>query len=1007
MSLAESFLRGGTPCTEVPELAEVLSSIGTTYKHWRFVAYYPQRWLHDDVANRTTAPLYFLVFAAPERRASAGISSSSVSAAKKQWEESPQAASSHAASLHQMDNAAWHLLCYTVLPNGAIPHETYECEGINDCGSGGVREGVTSGGGGVGALRTLLRTIPAFLHPSASLEWFSVVYGQAYCRMGLMSEPVFEDTVAPAVAEALIRFWKPRHGSVVGEEKQDFVSVVTSAHYVHDGHCVKTIDLTRDNAFTSLHPIRHVAADAGVHSFVEEVVRAAAQWMLSTASSTAVRSLTGDASVPSLPDEGKNLLHPIVAMLPPCLYTSLFVEADHVKAARGAPLVDPASVTGLARLRAERDAGVAQWKGKIGEYTTFTLPDCPASSTRAFQHVILLQRPIVEKRHVDVDNRDPGPLTPQPIGAELHLLQDRGDVLYTLEQLGNRANIQFLYSDTLPDDGEVLVQLSPVEGTPFCDLETYFRGVADDAPVLHSAPASRCAGSCCGVVVPRVLYRRPTGKAEKANPIATAQAGVEVLPPTTEMVKAAAAALQFLAAHAEEINNEADSPATVTPSSSAVAAPPSAVPPRPGYTLRVPPVDLSLVPPKKCGWCSRRREVLLRCGSCKAVTYCCKRHQELDWRQGTHKTECKLWRHARELHERVVERWAASTPLTWRVAEPAGDTQEELVQKGSGWSCAATVAQFIKDVGAEASSHRGVPRPGGFSGDVWSIHVAGFEPNCLAEFVRAAMDQFSCFDDGTRQYRVLLCADTFTDAQRNAVWAVRRSPGLGQPRVWRTPSTGVLGDAWHCKGGNEAETRSAACVALIRCCGVKYHNVDRGSGKDDVAGLGERPSAVISFGPFNGEGCTYLNAALEVFAGQDVGVVPLRLVDSSYVGAARTRDALMARISSSDACVATAKSRASELVSRAKEKESAEVQDDAAPAYMASAGRHLPFQILFNDGGAVAREVTAGTPTTNGVDGAGGTAATATASEVGKARAGGAMPHYANSYLFDVFPSEF
>ncbi|KPI88137.1 hypothetical protein ABL78_2770 [Leptomonas seymouri] len=1002
MSRAESFLRGGTPCTEVPDLVEVLSSAGTTYTHWRFVAYYPQLWLHDAIENRMTAPLYFLVFAACTGKSATSTCHSDL-AAKGQPEEGPQAAKLDAVPPHEIDNDAWHLLCHTVLPNGAIPRETFQRSGIDSSAGGGSRESVTSGGGGVGALRTMLRAIPAGLHPACSLEWLSVADGQAYRRMGLVSEAVFEDTLTPAVAEVLSRYWSPRSDPIAGEAKSGLASAVAITHYVHNSQCTATIRLVCERTSAELRPVKSVTADPTVQPFVDRVVRAAVQWMSSPSSAT--RSFTTDASVPSLPAEGRSLLYSIVSKLPKCLYTSLFVEAEHAGAAHRAPLVDPETLTGMAKLRAERDAGIAQWKQRVGEYTSFTLPECPSSSTRAFQHVIVLQRPIVEKRPIDVDNRDPGPLAPQPIGAELHLLQDRGDVQYTLEQLGNPANIQFLYSDTLPDDGEVMVQLTPVEGTPFCDLEAYFQCVQEDAPVFHSAPASQCACSCCGVVVPRVCYRRPTGNVHKTNPLATAQAEVEVLSPTMEMIQAAVAALQFFGAHVEEIYKDAASSAADGSPSCTLAASPSLVPPSPGYVLKAPPVDLSLVPTKKCGWCGRRREALLRCGSCKTVLYCCKRHQGLDWKEGAHKVECKLWRHARELHERLVVRWAAGTPLTWRTQKSVGDSQEELVHKGNGWSFAATLVQFVQDVEARAS-RRGAQLAGGFSGDVWNIHIAGFEASCLDEFLRALGDQFCCCASGTHQYRVLLCSDMFSDAQRSAVWAVRRSPGPEQHRVWLTPSTGVLGDAWHCKGDNEAETRSSECMALIRCCCAKYHNVNRASDSSNAPGRVERPCAVLSFGPLNGEGCNYLSAALEVLAEQDVGVVPLRLVDSSYVGAVRTRDALMARISSSDACAAAIKSHASSLVRSAKQRESEELTDDAAQAYLLSAGQQKPFQIMFNDNGAAAQEVAAETPTAGDFDNA-SSAGSATVGEMQGARAGNAVPHYVNSYVFDVYPSDF
>ncbi|KAG5469512.1 hypothetical protein LSCM1_02735 [Leishmania martiniquensis] len=1033
MSLLETFLRGGTPCATLSELTEVLSSARPPYAHWRCVAYYPRRWHHDAVDNRITAPVFFLLFGHQEGR---------------------EGSDSDRANTHKGENAAvpeatWHLLYHTVLPEGAIPLETFthhrkaalEAEGRSDAqGAGGEGALVSSGGGGVGALRVLLRAVPASLMPSGSLEWYSVADGIAYERMGLLTSSLFLTKLAPAVGEVLSKHWRPVTCSLPEAGTGEPPRVVPRSpqsvgHYVLDGAAREVVDFICGDAGSSaalaarrrgsgedVSVIGRVSSSSLLPSsaskmhFITVTVHEAVQWMCAQ---RGLAALVADASAPSITEAGWRSLYPLMTVLQPCMYTSFFEEAGHVGQSKDAPLgADVESLTGLARLRAERDAGIAQWKKQIGDYTSFTVPEeystvtadvasavpsaegagtaaslapsavtpvtaaTATSAERSYQHVLLLQRPIVTKKSIDVNNRDAGPLSPQPVGAELHLMQDRGDVGYALEQLADRANMQFVYEDTMHDDGEVLVQLTPVEGVPFCDLEEYFSTAPATSAALHAGAAAQYSGSCCPAVLPRVVYRRPTGKAQKANPIAHAVAEVEVASPTPAMVKAAAAALVYVSSQLVEVGG----PATSLSAASCTAG----SSPEPGYTLNVPSVDFSAVSRKKCGWCGRRREVLLRCGVCKAVSYCCKRHQALDWKEGTHKLECKLWRRARELQERTVAPWMMQSPKTWTVI--AADGKLSSFPKNQGWSCAATLATFLSDIDEAARGAR-LKSPSTDNAAQY-IHVVGLDTECVSDFVRSLAEDCHVREvlasltsgaaGGVRQYRVLACSDTFTDTQKNSVWAIRRT---NTGSMWLTPATGVLGDAWHCKGSNEAATQPTSVMVLIRLSGVKYHNVERHL---DVSREG-CPRAVLSFGPASGEGCSYLTAALEVFAEHDVGVVPVRLVDSSYVGATRTRSAIAARVASSDRCTAATKSRVAVLVNKAKEAEAAGVLGGTDGSLDTSSS---PFSIRFNTEGAVSLG-----ELEESVAGAGCTPAGPPSAP--------AMTPCLNCFLWDVSPADF
>ncbi|CAJ1033756.1 MYND finger containing protein, putative [Leishmania lindenbergi] len=1036
MSVVEAFLRGGAPCTTPSDLTEVLSSAHPPYAHWRCVAYYPLRWHHDAIDNRITAPLFFLLFGHQDRCDNRGA-------------DGDTAPTEEAVTVPE---AAWHLLYYTILPEGAAPIETFtrDRRATVEADRGGGGPGgssaaalFSSDGGGVGILRVLLSTVPATLLPSGSLEWYSVAQGIAYERMGLLTASLFLAKLVPGVGEVLSKHWRPMARDVKEVDTGKALGALptspfSAGYYVVDGAAVEIVDLIPSDDASSSTFVAHRRVNCDTASvndsvsltpafpspllkfrFITATVHDAVQWMCTESKMAAVAT---DASAPSITEAGWHILYPLMASLRPCMYSSLFEEATDVGRPKGvSSTVNVESLTGLARLRAERDAGIAQWKKQIGSYTSFTVPeeynaiiaaeciaDAPAakaahaaadaassavppstttvttaaSGERLYQHVLLLQRPIVTKEPIDVDNRNAGPLSPQPISAELHLVCDRGDICYALEQLDNRANLHFVFEDTVHDDGEVLVQLTPVEGVPFCDLEEYFRIVSASSMALSSGGATQYSSSCCPAVVPRVVYRRPTGKVQKANPIAYALTELEVTSPTLAMVRAAAAALLYVSSQLVEVTEATTASFTTTGTSCSA--------PAPGYTLTVPPVDFSTVSQKKCGWCGRRREVLLRCSGCKAVSYCCKRHQTLDWKEGSHRLECKWWRRARELQERVVVPWMTQSSTMWTAV--TADGKPSFFPKSQGWSCAATLIQFVSDINVPTRSAQ--LKSSSPDNAIHYIHIVGLDTACVGDFVRALAEDSHVREElasltfdatgGERQYRMLVCSDTFTDAQRNAVWAIRRA---NTDSLWLTPATGVLGDAWHCEGANKMATQPTCVMALIRLSGIQYHTVERHLG----ASREGCPRAVLHFGPANGEGCTYLTAALEVFATHDVGVVPLRLVDSSYVGAARTRDAMAARVASSDTCPTTTKSRVAALVAKAKQAESAEVPSDADDSSGSSQG---PFFIHFNKEGAVALAAAEKLSCTAGFTSAGPASASV-------------VTPYLNCFLWDALPADY
>lgn len=595
-----------------------------------------------------------------------------------------------------------------------------------------------------------------------------------------------------------------------------------------------------------------------------ELARRCFDWLRRSSGAAQLEALT-DSSYPDLqpPDELLNaLLH-----IKPVLYLGMFAPSPSLP--DDEQKVAPASNSRLMQQRAGAEEAVLR---RVGHCTTFSAHECGLRC-----HVLLWQRPIVEKLPVDMDNLDPGPLTPQPFAAELHIFTDKGEPLYLQERLRDLSSaLDFCFEDYLHEDGELLLQIAPVEGVPFDLLDSSVIPFMRQHPDLFS-PQPFLKGSCSGFIFPRVIRRTPSGKTAKLNPMTKTRAHINNSAPSEDDFNVAIRVLKMLSDHAREIKP------CVPPSPECASAAQEALPAASLYTLDLPEITPLPKGGHECNWCQRRREKLLRCGACKSAFYCGTRHQAMDWKEGPHRGECKLWKMSRESCQSYLQPLIRSASLLepWRAGR-------------IGFSYAATAFEFLK--------HLRVFSVGDTAARVSRVHILFHDAPHVKEFAEGFhyfyMQSRIAMTHTTPQFRFLLVSKGFPEGERNCVYAMKKVGGTHT----LLPSTGVLGDVWRERG----ETSVAPSPALFRVWNTPYHLVAFGSGVD-------APHAILSFGPLSGAGLSYLSGAVEAIADSFAGAVPCRWVESSLVGAVRTQRALLERIGNSLKCASLVKEKTQAL----------------------------------------------------------------------------------------------
>lgn len=892
MSVPETFLRGGRPSTAVGTLRKTLMA---RYDDWCWVTVFPRQWFHDTRVNAVTAPSFHLLFGSNNTTDNTTAATSATvgpgrPADMDGWHLLFASAQSHgggggggSATIDAV-RSVFAAVDADLHPRGFSYVVYVPSGGSNVNGCGGVRA----------ALPTHERL---GLCGAADTEWLSARLAEKVLRPEHAARPVaghllFTDRVA-SFAAAHVRDVSDGGGVAWHARFDDPTTTNTPAAAGDD---VKAgappqpawlFDSDAGGTDTSPSSSSSVAVAVAVEELVS-LAKAAAEWVR-TSSGIDDGGATADCSIPSQAAEGGGELLRLVASgaLDPLLWRARFVEPRTIEsrlsaattatssravsaAATGPVSRSAGDLAGIARAMAERDAGRAEWKAAIGECTTFYIPptsslssssseavaSSPLTTTAAvtapvaaaaaigsgtgaegdYRYAFYLQRPHAEKKPIDMDNRDPGPCSPQPIAAELHLLPDPGDALHIAGQLLNDNNgaMDFTYEDYLQEEGEVLVQLAPLEGVGFDDIDRYLAILDDYATTTitnttgggggggggdggvgtatgddctqqqrqqqQSHRPVLCSGTCNGLVYPRVTVRRPTGRNERLNPMTKAHAQLAVTAPTQAAFALAVDALRLLSASVVDLPTFAassfaksdvggggvvdDDDGDVAVEKAVRRAFPGAgeVPGKPGYTLRgLPPIDVTPLGPasRHCGWCVRRRERLLRCGGCKSVYYCCKAHQAIDWKEGSHKTDCGLFKWGKAVEETIFAPLAVAVGCgegEGEVAVPSSSTtrgEEGVAEEASdagrcrasiGYSCAASLGDFLNATGvlpchlSSISISSSSSSSGGDSAP--QVHLVGVEEAWLPDVVAALPAQLLSRHNGNHDETSSNTSDT-------------------------------------------------------------------------------------------------------------------------------------------------------------------------------------------------------------------------------------------------------
>ncbi|CCW71460.1 unnamed protein product [Phytomonas sp. Hart1] len=898
MSVAESFLRGGTPSTSIQTFPLDLS---TPYEAWCWVLVFPRRWHFDPPTRVVAAPVFHLLFGRP----------------------SPLALGAAAPS--------WHLLYATVQANPS-------------------RETV------VRSFKAGWEKLPSGLRAHiTSLALVAVLNGQTHQRLDLFSSDRWAQ-----IAEGVRRDVKQASGAEAGI---DFTAALFKDRRLtwwmpsSDESGGMRTTLPEEGSLPWFPFMTEGLSGSGVFNEFNDLLDQVIQW-LDTKS-----CLSTEACDDSVPPQGNNpLLFELVSRINPVFYRMRFTEsANEGKLSvskssltdfeRTLEIPDPEGLTGVAKLKAQRDANKKALKLSKGEGTFFSVPEPPSdprritkdtsktemtavakgevkpvgANTRPFRHAFLFQSIPKDENASNGDYREVGSIKPHPIGAVLHLYQDIGDALYVMDEFNNDGLMNFDCDSYLPDEGEVLVQLGPVEGIPFDDIDALLdfhhsvssnHGHHDNESPRY--PRVKVEGSCSDLVFPRVTYRLPSEKTTKLNPIARNQSLVVEQSPTSEMMLAAFAALEFIADHIVDFHARYGWRIGVGEK---------------GYTMtELPHLTLPLSvqhPFRRCACCGRRREKLLRCGGCKVIWYCGLKHQALEWKSGKHKVECALWRKNRE-----------DTAQTFRPLLTAARLEKAKgeVLRTAGWSCAVATLEYLSlkaDYFISSEGNNLKQTPASLSLEPLYVHVIGVDSDWVKDFVHvmgAKVRGFLASSFGTTRYQLRLMVFTNTSASvpnssiHNNVFGVpslkateRITPGgdamaaaneaanpangtLENEEVILVEPTYVVGDVWHVEAG-EFSTFAQQAAMLIRICDCKYHShplvesATNGLPASNPYGDAEsQAAAVINFGPTNGDGLNFFSGVLETCARSMVGYVPIRFVESSLVGVYRTAQALLARL---------------------------------------------------------------------------------------------------------------
>lgn len=936
MSLPETFLRGGTPCRTVEDWKKFSSS----YLRWRWVVCFPRLWSLDIRRNSLSSPVLHLLFGS-----------------------NPQCTE----NVRDPEISSWHLLLF---------HPNHQCLNV-------LKSGLHT------IMKPYIKETPLGLLPQ-QLDVMAIVKGTTHEKIGLLTEDLWKSSCARI---------------------QDCFQTNSGATNVS----VTVFSVVKD-------PLE---VESGNNVLSGETFEAVAWGAMSWVQKKYTLEELVDASYPALspsPSMIELLFH-----LNPLLYRGIFVStvAHNDMTENDALLLnacnDTSTIFGssalptslgseerlqngkLEKLKESKKIAAQTLKKKVGECITFSF-SVPIGSTSLSKtmYALLWQRPVVMKlENKDLTNLDPGPLSPQALSGELHIYTDRGEPLYLQQFIRDAASaLDFCFEDILHEDGELFVQLSPIEGIPFDVVDDFLIAVeeklefcntkirakdgvapfSEKTPLVTDCPTASqlsplfssepfLSESCCGFVFPRVVRRLPTGNTAKLNPMTRSRSEVKLFPPTSDDVKIAMVALETLSQHIcpvsqdagihEEIKRENDggshhihtsgshlqSPQKYTVDSNSLPEiffPPSRCSLQTSFSGATVVGNVGSTP--SCEWCHRRLEKLLQCSGCKMVFYCGKRHQAMDWKERRHRIECKWWKKGWEamkselslvtLQQAISEPWRTTSfavscsTTSFSFLQATVQNWKQNINDGIKFGLSSVQRRtknyfllyvLLRDLTLTAPSNSDVNvSASSFTKEFLnslsqqysqkcksSTHINGStnfskSEETVCDALASTQDEISCLH---LQIRCVLVCNHFSESERNEVWALQ---GENSEAVLRSP-TGVLGDIWR-EGNVGASAVLPSPIGTGHPSSSRPHVLCRVTNSSmsellpshaAIPHKGEMPDAVISFGPCNGVGLSYLTSSVEVAADQLVGVVPTRWIESSYVGSLRTQRALSQRVTNS------------------------------------------------------------------------------------------------------------
>ncbi|CUG86296.1 zinc finger protein, putative [Bodo saltans] len=617
--------------------------------------------------------------------------------------------------------------------------------------------------------------------------------------------------------------------------------------------------------------------DRPVSLELQEVLGQATSWAVEQQTPSACKPVS---EVPSLP-----------AGCWPALISVLYQQPTSVPLLTSTmPLAPPPPSTHASMRHVRYDASPKRPKSWWNVTLLPTNKDEPSPPSSCWNHVVCLQ-PSQTMRVTSEDGIVTGPVQPCSQSLVLYLHQDVGDVSFVRKGVMEAQIPVESYDDLLPTEGAVKITVGWVEGLPFDDID---EALAALAPMLEQhnndvsattltpppPPSDMDSRSCYPWPLPHVSYRVPTGIVARRTPVENPTMQISEIrlqdqdgAPTAPTFHNVLEAFSFVMESVTQVGKTL------------------ALTVGPRWEQRTAVCAVTSPTAVACAWCGREREKLLRCGGCKAVHYCTKQHQALDWK-GSHKGECQTWKKAVEAYDATVK-----PALNQRLA-----SSSHLEGGRDRDSNAYTLISMLQHIPKKNDNRN---RPISTAGFVL-VHVVAedLDASALTDLLASMASESDTAVSwasrlqsvaqstwGVSQVRIVVCSRTLEAHHRNEVYRI--DDGLSG--VESVPSTGKMGDYWHVDDETSSSSLRPPPVALVRLFNEKYHNFLALHDAEGQGNVHTKPDVLLVLGDTAGHGMSFFSAAAEVIGDTLLGVIPVVCSDASLVAAGRTWSAILQR----------------------------------------------------------------------------------------------------------------